>query len=649
MKDISPITQPIFRRKPPGIQPDANTLGALLNSLPEAAVIVHRSQGVVYTANSAFYRLTAFSQLDIANEPVHLLLPELDLTHLTTGEENLMRLNRRQRESLPVLVQTRRLDETGLWVLLSIVPHDANRRDIDQFHAKVFASFTTLFRLSDLDTPEAVLEQVALVLQNLLETNLVCLYQAESDQPGLRKVAGDEAADFFPATLPSTDLMQPENDILWIPGRRVTSELQRAARVANLEYLVTLPLGSTEARIGLAAAGDRQKQPPEKMIQVLELFCAAVSGIFQHMLLSRHLAERVEQFEAYQLVRDTILANTETGVVILTPELNISEINQAAATVLEYSAGEVQGRPVDAILIGTDRLMPAVQRALHGKLTESLGQVTLHRRSGQPFPAVVQVTPAMQGNRARAVIVFLQDKTDFEYVRSKSEQLEQRALIGQFTAMFAHEVRNPLNNISTAMQVLAIRHENDPETQKTLTRMEDDTKRLTRLMDDLLSYAKPVESHIEVFDLVPLLKRIFERWRPKMTRKNIQGIFKAEDRPAMVEGDQHALDQVFTNLITNAIEAMEDAGDTLAIGVQEILSPERERQIEITVSDNGVGISEEVMDHLFTPFLTTKRQGTGLGLTITRRIVMAHKGDIKATSFPGGTVFRVLLPVAEGE
>jgi signal transduction histidine kinase len=133
-----------------------------------------------------------------------------------------------------------------------------------------------------------------------------------------------------------------------------------------------------------------------------------------------------------------------------------------------------------------------------------------------------------------------------------------------------------------------------------------------------------------------------------MSRLKVETFFqKAEDIPR-INGDPRSLDQVFTNLITNAVDAMSKTGGTLAIkiGLNHELA---KQQVEVLISDNGPGIPEEIKDRIFEPFVTTKSHGTGLGLAITKRIITAHRGRILVNSFPGGTIFSICIPACNGD
>jgi len=118
---------------------------------------------------------------------------------------------------------------------------------------------------------------------------------------------------------------------------------------------------------------------------------------------------------------------------------------------------------------------------------------------------------------------------------------------------------------------------------------------------------------------------------------------------AKIKGDPRSLDRVFTNLISNALDAMTEKGDTLAI--KAVMNHEIAGHpfVDISITDNGPGIPADVKEHLFSPYMTTRKKGTGLGLFLTKQIVTAHKGSISVNSFPGGTVFTVRLPAEDGE
>ncbi|NMC13918.1 MAG: HAMP domain-containing histidine kinase [Chloroflexi bacterium] len=143
-----------------------------------------------------------------------------------------------------------------------------------------------------------------------------------------------------------------------------------------------------------------------------------------------------------------------------------------------------------------------------------------------------------------------------------------------------------------------------------------------------------------------LLSRLLDREQPRLAKAKIQQNFQVESESNLIKGNRRALEQVFNNLIDNAILAMMDTGGTLAVKIQSINSEGQNQMIETSIADTGPGIPKEKLEHVFQPFYSTNPGGTGLGLAICKHIITAHKGLIFASSFPGCTVFHVQLPKA---
>ena len=249
----------------------------------------------------------------------------------------------------------------------------------------------------------------------------------------------------------------------------------------------------------------------------------------------------------------------------------------------------------------------------------------------------------------QGIVIFLHDITENEQIRVKTQQLEQRAVLGEVTAIFAHEVRNPINNISMGLQLLGSKFAADDPNQELIGRLQTDCTRLTHLMESVLSFSRPMEFKMETTELPVLLQRILDRWRPRLSRANVELFFQPDAATPAIMGDPRTLEQVFTNLISNAVQAMSTNGKgILGIKTAAHQGPDF-LTAEVTVSDSGPGIPPEIREHIFEPFVTTNAGGTGLGLAITRRIVNAHHGTIDVESFPGGTIFHVHIPaLSEG-
>ena len=336
--------------------------------------------------------------------------------------------------------------------------------------------------------------------------------------------------------------------------------------------------------------------------------------------------------------------HTGEGVVLLSPGLKIFHLNTSAEMLLGYADREVAGQPVENILIGSETLYPALNAAQQGSITFNLGNIRLYRRNGEDFLAQIRVFPVTEGEKVEQILVFIQDLSVQEQIRLQAQQLEQRAILGELTAIFAHEVRNPINNISTGLQLMAMNLPEQDPNQASIERMLQDCDRLAELIKSVLSFSRPLDYEMESVNLGVLLRRLLERLHPRITRIGVQYQLHIEPGALSISGNTRALEQVFNNLVNNALQAMGETGGRLAIRVQ-AMQPENKRSyLEVSIADTGPGIPKEIQEKIFQPFFTTEQHGTGLGLAITKRIVTAHKGNIRLESFPGGTVFYVQFP-----
>jgi signal transduction histidine kinase len=271
-----------------------------------------------------------------------------------------------------------------------------------------------------------------------------------------------------------------------------------------------------------------------------------------------------------------------------------------------------------------------------------------HRRSGETFPCQIEIKKFDFDEKNSYTIFILTDVTETEENRMKSEQLAQRAFLGDFASLLAHEIRNPVNNMNVWIQnIKSLCHEDD-EIYKAAHRIEDDCSRVSHLVTNILAYSKPLKLNLEEVDLASFLLDLLERWKINFVRSNIKYYFSPPDNFPKIMGDPRALEQVFNNLIGNAIDAFDNKGGVISLKIS-LYQPETGgRKALISVSDNGPGIPDDMIDHIFEPFVTSKKKGNGWGLAISKRIVTSHKGSIQVKSYPGGTVFEILLPIING-
>jgi PAS domain S-box-containing protein len=620
---------------------------ALLDLISEPAVLFDAAQSRFLHANSSFLVLTAYSAGELNSLQVLDLFEVFDRTAFSSGEEVQLILKLRNRTTIPIMARMHQVESTSQWYVLRFTTFAEHQQKTRQWQETIIEILTSLpEKMHEQDLTHALGEMFN-IPSTLFDTNLVCIYHAQNDAPELIKVKTQERIAFFEELLPASDLVRLSTTHLWMPGKRVTTDLHRAARIGGLSFTASVPLGEPRATTGLLVVGGHDIQPPAMLLPVMELLAAYISMAYEHVIRQENFSKEIQNSTRLGLARDVIYEFIQEGILILNPDLTIRAINPAAELILGYTNNEVSGQPVENILISPDRLPAVLASAAEGVSTPNLESITLHHRDGLTFPADVKVLSYHADGRVLGIVVIFLDISEHEQIRLQTRQLEQRALLGEFMGVFAHEVLNPISNISTGAQVLARRLGPDDPNYELITRMENDCQRLNHQMEALKSYAKPYEPFQEPVDLGSLLVRIIERWRPRMSRVNINPVYQGPEVLPKVLGDWRALEQVFTNLISNATDAMSQTGGILSVKLAVSSDTANRPQLEISVSDNGPGIPDEIRGRIFEPFVTTKSSGTGLGLAITKRIITAHRGKITIDSFPGGTVFTVILPTIE--
>jgi len=277
------------------------------------------------------------------------------------------------------------------------------------------------------------------------------------------------------------------------------------------------------------------------------------------------------------------------------------------------------------------------------------------RKDGTRFYTEIAMIPYVQEGKIALQIIFRditeRKKADEELRKAYAEikrtqqaliNSEKLAALGRFSAGIAHEIRNPLANISASAQFSMSKFEMDKNMKKHFDVILRNTESANRIIKELLDFTSPRETVLEEGNINAVLEKVCELVKPRCTKHNINLVKKIPEKlPSMPLNDKK-LEEAFMNFLSNAIEAMPDGG-TLTV---ESSFSKKDNTITVNFADTGFGISQEDMDKVFEPFFTTKDDGTGLGLSLAYHIINAHSGDINVESKPGkGTAFLITLPL----
>lgn len=223
------------------------------------------------------------------------------------------------------------------------------------------------------------------------------------------------------------------------------------------------------------------------------------------------------------------------------------------------------------------------------------------------------------------------------------QRADRLASLGTLTAGLAHEIRNPLVSIKTFLQLLPERFDDEEFRTNFLNLTVEEVERISRLLSELLDFAKPSEPNLNEEDINEVIEKIVLLVDNQAKKKNISIHKNYNTALPKIMMDREQMKQVFLNTIMNAIHATSEGGEIfIATGYYE----DKSDLIQVEISDTGEGIPEKDIENIFTPFFTTKHSGTGLGLSISHQIVQEHRGTINVKSQIGkGSSFFINLPV----
>jgi len=636
-------------------------LNQLLDITPEPSILVSSSDSQILAVNAAMAELSGYTRRELLSLQLDTLLPDLAAIkeqessnlELSSIQGHKIDLISRRNQKIKSQIQAKGLGKNRRFCVYSLTPHNKSyikKGTFDQESSQMDAilRLSKVFYQANL---EAALDIIIEVGKDILKAESLGIYKIDSNHPQLKSVQLDNPSGFLPETISTADFFSHYKENQFSPPfKPPLSPLMERAAEKGSSFVISSPLDDTNAISGLIVAmgSDHGISPDrEAALENMKLLVSATEGVFNNFILKSNLNDRLTRTTLKKAIGDTINKYMPEGILYLNPDLTIQQVNPSAEQILGYAEQEVINRHIDDVIIGTDRLTPALQDALENIPTHDLGQLEIHHRDGSVFPSLIKTFPVSSPGieEIQGILIFVQDISKEEKVRIQTQQLERRALVGQMNAIFAHEIRNPINNITSGIQLLDKILPDDFKQRDVLKGINDDCDRLTHIVDTVLTFSKSQSYHRTPLDLPALIGQILNRWIPRMKRISVSHVLKVEEGLPLVPGDDRALGQVFNNLISNAVRAMEETGGgVLSVRLKPIQKASGEPGVQVDVLDTGPGIPHEVQDRIFEPFFTTKPDGTGLGFSITKQIITMHEGTITLVPLPEGTSFQIVLP-----
>jgi signal transduction histidine kinase len=353
---------------------------------------------------------------------------------------------------------------------------------------------------------------------------------------------------------------------------------------------------------------------------------------------------------------------------------------------LGYPSQAVLYRPLAQVLNGAEELVNVFSQALLSGKPESYREILIQTYGGHQLPISVNTAPLgdNSGEQPAGVVGVIEDLSELKALEDRRRRLDRLAALGEMAAVVAHEIRNPVASIAAGVEYLVRNTPAGSAEFQGSSMILGEVKRVNRILEDILFVARPLQLELKPEALPDLIQNVLQRCQPQIRENRIKTSFQCEPDLPFLYIDGQRLEQVFTNLIINATQAMRDGGH-LVVKVSQLpaqggvvqpppvstsplsasplpASPLQggteggrgieggqevdERRVQVMVTDTGPGIPAEAQARIFEPFFTTKARGTGLGLSIARRIIEEHRGIITVETKKGqGTSFIIQLPI----
>ena len=342
------------------------------------------------------------------------------------------------------------------------------------------------------------------------------------------------------------------------------------------------------------------------------------------------------------------------GVLILDEGDRIERVNPEARRLLGVAHDVSPGRALGDALGSDHPVCRVVERVRSSGRASIHDEVEFPQRFESPIPvdvAVSNIGEALRG-RPAALAIAMRDRSAARTLREEVSERERQESYGHIAAGIAHEVRNPLGGIRGAAELIGM-SSRDERSQKAASLIVREVDRISGLVDELMVFARGDRLDLQSVNIHRLLDTLVELLVLERGHEQIRIVRRYDPSLPEFDADPARLQQVFLNLVRNAMQAMDGQPGRVTISTgmtldHRLVGPGGRAQptIRVRVQDQGPGIPEDVLRRLSTPFFTTKPKGTGLGLSVARHWVRCHGGRLRIESALGeGTHIDVDLPL----
>jgi two-component system NtrC family sensor kinase len=498
---------------------------------------------------------------------------------------------------------------------------------------------------------DPLLDSLVSRLQQVMNVGRIAIFIEDEDAPAGYRVARTTGVPSEMVVPPDFREMirirSAETGVVRTDDLDLIPETSGFVRRALHYYVPCVVRGRMVAVIGLGRSADGALLSSED-VDILLTVSGYVAVAIENSLLYQEQGDRAAELKLLKEFNESIIESINVGLLAVDLEGRVTRLNSALEEILDLSRAQAVGKRVEDLFSEdfTDTLRQVLGND-RWRLKEIRNIYKIHTTTftGHRLVLNIAIAPLQDSQEQTGALVVLEDVTSRVSLEEQLQQREKLSSIGLLAAGVAHEVNTPLTGVSSYTQMLlGMLQETDPK-HALLLKVRRQAERATNIVNNLLNFSRTGDAtEFSELDISRVLDDTLQLLEPQLRGNQIQIERGYDPESPRVIGNSGKLQQVFTNLLLNARDAL-PAGGSIRIST----IPSDDNSLMIEVSDSGTGIAPENVAKIYDPFYTTKGvgRGTGLGLAVSYGIVQEHSGHISVESTPGqGTIFRITLPTA---
>ncbi len=473
------------------------------------------------------------------------------------------------------------------------------------------------------------------------------ILQDISDNEGIAYIVLQDSLGILAASSSVKEMSSISTDLFLLKAILMDSTLTRVIDFNGTEvYEVVKSLNFDGEFIGIYRIGltlDEVRNLEARMIRrviIISIILAAISIIVLSIIFTNQNLKSVSnEFNQFKSFTDSILKNLNEAVIIINKDTTmITLFNNWAKELFEIKRDDITGKKLS-------EMEDCNISFLLELITDEPGFINVEKTvqvEGKEKHLAISISPNYNLQRKlESHTIVVTDITENKNLEEQAKRNEKLLAMGELASGVAHEIRNPINSIGMIAQRLNKEFkpkESEDEYSSITNLLKAEVSRINKIITQFLQYAKPLELQKTKVDVNRFTADIYQLYKDQAEQRNISFAVNSEEN-LFANFDPELVKQTMMNIIQNAFEAVDNKGSVSVRFIRE------DEKLVITVKDSGPGIKSEDQKKIFDLYYTTKEEGSGLGLSISQKIISQHNGLIELSSSKEGTAFKIILPI----